>query len=225
MSWLKILKQIDDYRWELPKDYKPGMRVPALIYADRAMIQQLEGDQAIEQAANVATLPGIVGRSLAMPDIHGGDGFDINCGTRVITTALRADDVRPIMKDMVNQLYRDVPPGIGGHGFLRLKRAELDELMVQGAAWMVEHGYGEPDDLDATESHGCLPGADPSAVSERARERGLAQLGTLGSGNHFLEVQAVDQVFDETAARAFGIDGPGQVAIFFHCGSRGLGDQ
>jgi tRNA-splicing ligase RtcB len=247
MSWLNILKQIDDYRWELPQDYKPGMRVPALIFADRAMIQQLEGDQAIEQAANVATLPGIVGRSLAMPDIHwgygfpiggvaamrvedgvvspGGVGFDINCGTRVITTSLREDEVRPIIKELVNQLYRDVPPGIGGHGFLRLKRAELDELMTQGSAWMVERGYGEADDLDATESRGCLAGADPAAVSERARERGLAQLGTIGSGNHFLEVQAVEQVYDEAAARAFGLDGPGQVVIFFHCGSRGFGHQ
>jgi tRNA-splicing ligase RtcB len=247
MSWLDILKQIDNYRWELPQDYKPGMRVPALIYADRAMIEHLEGDQAIEQAANVATLPGIVGRSLAMPDIHwgygfpiggvaamrvedgvvspGGVGFDINCGTRVITTALREDEVRPIINELLNQLYRDVPPGIGGHGFLRLKTGELDELMAQGSAWMVERGYGEADDLDATESHGCLPGADPLAVSGRARERGLAQLGTIGSGNHFLEVQAVEQIYDETAARAFGLSGPGQVVIFFHCGSRGFGHQ
>ncbi len=247
MSWLNILKQIDDYRWELPRDYKQGMRVPALIFADRAMLQQLEGDQAIEQAANVATLPGIVGRSLAMPDIHwgygfpiggvaamrvedgvvspGGVGFDINCGTRVITTALREDEVRPIINELLNQLYRDVPPGIGGHGFLRLKTGELDELMAKGSAWMVERGYGEADDLDATESRGCLPGADPSAVSGRARERGLAQLGTIGSGNHFLEVQAVEQLYDETAARAFGLDGPGQVVIFFHCGSRGFGHQ
>ena len=247
MSWLKILTKIDDYRWELPKDYKPGMRVPALIYADRAMLEQLEGDQAIEQAANVATLPGIVGRSLAMPDIHwgygfpiggvaamrvddgvvspGGVGFDINCGTRVITTTLREDEVRPILKELVNQLYRDAPPGLGGHGFLRVNRQELDELMVKGAAWMVECGYGEPEDLDATESRGCLPGADPAAVSERARERGLAQLGTIGSGNHFLEVQVVEQIFDEEAARAFGIDGPGQVVVFFHCGSRGFGHQ
>ena len=247
MSWLSILKQIDEYRWELPQDYKPGMRVPALIFADRAMIEQLEGDQAIEQAANVAMLPGIVGHSLAMPDIHwgygfpiggvaamrledgvvspGGVGFDINCGTRVITTTLREHEVRPLMKDIVNQLYRDIPPGIGGHGFLRVTPGELDELMVRGAAWMVERGYGRPDDLEATESRGCLPGAGPAAVSERARQRGLAQLGTIGSGNHFLEVQAVDQVYDETCARAFGIDGPGQVAIFFHCGSRGFGHQ
>ncbi len=247
MNWLKILKQIDDYRWELSQDYKPGMRVPALIFADRAMIEQMGDDQAIEQAANVATLPGIVGRSLAMPDIHwgygfpiggvaamrvedgvvspGGVGFDINCGTRVITTTLQEGEVRPILRELVNQLYRDAPPGLGGHGFLRLNRRELDELMVQGAAWMVERGYGEPDDLDATESRGCLEGADPGAVSERARQRGLAQLGTLGSGNHFLEVQVVEQIFDETAARAFRLDGPGQVVIFFHCGSRGFGHQ
>ena len=247
MSWLKILKQIDDQRWELPQDYKPGMRVPALIFADRAMLEQLEGDQAIEQAANVATLPGIIGRSLAMPDIHwgygfpiggvaamrvedgvvspGGVGFDINCGARVISTKLREEDVRPILKELVNQLYRDTPAGLGGHGFLRLKHGELDDLMVQGAAWMVERGYGEPEDLDATESRGCLAGADPGAVSERARQRGLVQLGTLGSGNHFLEVQVVEQIFDEEAARAFGLDGPGQVLIFFHCGSRGFGHQ
>ena len=247
MSWLNVLKQIDDYRWELPQDYKPGMRVPALIFADRAMLEQMGDDQAIEQAANVATLPGIVGRSLAMPDIHwgygfpiggvaamrvedgvvspGGVGFDINCGTRVITTTLQEEEVRPILRELVNQLYRDAPPGLGGHGFLRLNRRELDELMVQGAAWMVERGYGEPDDLDATESRGCLEGADPGAVSERARQRGLAQLGTLGSGNHFLEVQVVEQIFDETAARAFRLDGPGQVVIFFHCGSRGFGHQ
>ncbi len=248
MSWLKILKQIDDYRWELPQDYKPGMRVPALIFADRAMLQQLDdGDQAIEQAANVATLPGIVGRSLAMPDIHwgygfpiggvaamrvedgvvspGGVGFDINCGTRVITTTLREEEVRPILRELVNQLYRDAPPGLGGHGFLRLNHRELDELLVQGSAWMVERGYGEPEDLDATESRGCLAGVDLGAVSERARQRGLAQLGTIGSGNHFLEVQVVDEIFDKEAAHAFRLEEPGQVVIFFHCGSRGFGHQ
>jgi tRNA-splicing ligase RtcB len=248
VSWLDILTKIDDYRWELPASYKAGMRVPARIFADQEMLEQLdEGDQAIEQAANVATLPGIVGRSLAMPDIHwgygfpiggvaamrlddgvvspGGVGFDINCGTRVITTTLLERDVRPILRDLVNQLYRDVPPGMGGHGFLRVNRQELDDLMVQGARWMVDHGYGEPEDLEATESHGRLPGADPSKVSERARQRGLAQLGTLGSGNHFLEVQAVDEVYDEQVAAVFGIDGPGQVVVFFHCGSRGFGHQ
>ena len=247
MSWLKVLRRIDDYRWELPKEYKRGMRVPALIYADRRMLEAMEGDQAIEQAANVAMLPGIVGRSLAMPDIHwgygfpiggvaamrlddgvvspGGVGFDINCGTRIIATKLTEEEIRPLLTDVVNQLYRDVPPGLGGHGFLRVNRQELDDLMVRGSAWMVEHGYGDAEDLDATESRGALPGADPAKVSERARERGLAQLGTIGSGNHFLEVQAVEQIYDEDVARAFGIDGPGQVLVFFHCGSRGFGHQ
>ena len=247
MSWLDILRRIDDQRWELPQDYKPGMRVPALIFADRAMLEQLDGDQAIEQAANVATLPGIEGRSLAMPDIHwgygfpiggvaamrvedgvvspGGVGFDINCGTRVVATRLEEREVRPLLPKLVDQLYRDAPPGLGRKGALRLRRDELDALMVEGASWMVDHGYGEPDDLDATESRGRLPGADPAEVSARARERGLAQLGTIGSGNHFLEVQAVDEVFEPEAARAFGLDGPGQVVIFFHCGSRGFGHQ
>ena len=247
MSWLKVLKQIDECRWELPKEYKRGMRVPAMIFADRAMIEQLGGDQAIEQAANVATLPGITGHSLAMPDIHwgygfpiggvaamrlddgvvspGGVGFDINCGTRVITTSLREDEARPILRELVNQLYRDVPPGLGGHGFLRVNHAELDDLMVRGARWMVEHGYGEEDDLDSCESGGCLPGADPSAVSERARQRGAAQLGTVGSGNHFLEMQSVDAIYDTEVARAFGIESAGQVVVFFHCGSRGFGHQ
>ena len=166
MSWLKILKQIDDQRWELPQDYKPGMRVPALIFADRAMLEQLEGDQAIEQAANVATLPGIVGRSLAMPDIHwgygfpiggvaamrvedgvvspGGVGFDINCGARVISTKLREEDVRPILKELVNQLYRDTPPGLRAHGFLPLSRRGRDPRMAKGAARSVEgRGQGQ----------------------------------------------------------------------------------
>jgi len=247
VSWLNVLRQIDEQRWELPADYKPGMRVPALIFANRPMLEAMEGDQAIEQAANVAMLPGIVGRSLAMPDIHwgygfpiggvaatrlddgvvspGGVGFDINCGTRVIATALTEDEVRPILRELINQLYRDAPPGLGGHGFLRVTPDDLDRLMVEGAAWMVERGYGEPDDLDATESRGCLPGADPAAVSGRARHRGLAQLGTIGSGNHFLELQVVEHLYDEKVARAFGLQGLGQVIVFFHCGSRGFGHQ
>jgi len=247
MSWFDVLTQIDECRWELPQDYKRGMRVPARIFADRKMIAQLEGDQAIEQAANVATLPGITGHSLAMPDIHwgygfpiggvaamriddgvvspGGVGFDINCGTRVIATSLDEAGVRPLLKDIVNQLYRDAPPGMGGHGFLKVTSAELDELMVQGARWMVERGYGEPDDIDACESNGALAGADPSAVSDRARQRGAAQLGTIGSGNHFLEVQRVDAIYDQDVARAFGVEREGQVLVFFHCGSRGFGHQ
>ncbi len=133
--------------------------------------------------------------------------------------------MRPVLKQLVDQLFRDVPAGLGGKGDLRLTDAELDELMVRGAAWMIEHGYGWPDDLEVTESRGCLAGADPDAVSERARQRGRAQLGTLGAGNHFLEVQVLDEVFDREAASCFGLGDPGQVLVFFHCGSRGFGHQ
>ncbi len=246
-DWRKVLHKVDDYRWELPQDYKAGMRVPALIFADEKMLKVMAEDQAIEQAANVAFLPGIVNRSLAMPDIHwgygfpiggvaamrvedgvvspGGVGFDINCGTRLLLTTLREEEVRPVLRELVNQLFRDVPAGLGGKGLIRVSYDELDDLMVRGAGWMVERGMGEPEDLEVTESNGCLPGADPAAVSSRARERGRAQLGTLGSGNHFLEIQMVDAVYDEEAAGVFGLSGPGQVVVFLHTGSRGFGHQ
>jgi len=246
-NWRQILKKVDDYRWELPQDYKPGMRVPGLIFADEAMLNLMAEDQAIEQVANVAFLPGIVGHSLAMPDIHwgygfpiggvaamrvkdgvvspGGVGFDINCGARLLRTDLREKDVRPVLRELVNQLFRDVPAGLGGHGPLRLSHSELEDLMVRGARWMVDRDYGLPEDLEVTESQGCLPGADPAVVSQRARQRGLAQLGTLGSGNHFLEVQVVDTIYDRSAADVFGLEEPGQVVVFFHCGSRGFGHQ
>jgi tRNA-splicing ligase RtcB len=246
-DWRHVLQRVDAYRWELPVDYKPGMRVPARIYADEALLAILEEEQALEQVANVATLPGIVWRSLAMPDIHwgygfpiggvaamrvddgvvspGGVGFDINCGTRLITTTLTERDVAPRITDLVNQLFRDVPAGLGATGPLVLSDAELDEVMVRGSAWMVERGYGWRDDLEVTENGGCLAGADPAAVSARARRRGSAQLGTLGAGNHFLEVQVVDTVYDPAVAARFDISAPGQVVVFLHCGSRGFGHQ
>ncbi|HWQ27639.1 MAG TPA: RtcB family protein [Dehalococcoidia bacterium] len=246
-TWRKVLRRIDDYRWELPADYKPGMRVPARIYADEALLSIVEEEQALEQAANVATLPGIVWRSLAMPDIHwgygfpiggvaamrlddgvvspGGVGFDINCGTRLIATNLTEADVRPRLQELVDRLFQEVPAGLGGHGPIRVTDSELDEIMVQGSAWMVERGYGLPEDLEVTESRGRIPGADPACVTTRARQRGHAQLGTLGSGNHFLEVQVLDTVYDREAATRFGLAEPGQVLVFFHCGSRGFGHQ
>ncbi len=245
--WRKVLQRIDAYRWELPADYKPGMRVPARIYADEALLDIAGEEQAIEQAANVATLPGIVWRSLAMPDIHwgygfpiggvaamrlddgvvspGGVGFDINCGTRLLATNLTVADVQPRIEELADRLFSEVPAGLGGTGPLRVSDAELDSLMVKGSPWMVERGYGWPEDLEATESHGCLPGARPGVVSSRARQRGHAQLGTLGAGNHFLEVQALDAVYDRQAATRFGLGEPGQVLVFFHCGSRGFGHQ
>jgi tRNA-splicing ligase RtcB len=247
VEWKQVLQRVDDYRWELPASYKQGMLVPARVYADEALLDLLSEEQALEQAANVAMLPGIVWRSLAMPDIHwgygfpiggvaamrvedgvvspGGVGFDINCGTRILLTNLTRDDVSGRLKELVDQLFRDVPAGLGGKGPLTLTTPELDDVMVSGASWMIEHGYGWPGDLEVTESHGRLAGADPAMVSERARKRGMAQLGTLGSGNHFLEVQAVETVYDGAAAECFGLNRPGQVIVFLHCGSRGFGHQ
>ena len=245
-GWLRSLEKVDDFRWRLPVSYKAGMRVPGLIYADERLLKTMAEDQAVEQVANVAFLPGVVGYSMAMPDIHwgygfpiggvaamrldggvvspGGVGFDINCGARLLRTNLTEGDVRPVLDRLADQLFRDVPSGLGAHGPLRVNNKELDDIMVRGAAWMIDRGYGMADDLETTESRGCLAGADPSKVSQHARERGQEQLGTLGAGNHFLEVEAVEAIYDEEAAGAFGLE-TGKVVVFFHCGSRGFGHQ
>ncbi|MDP3062331.1 MAG: RtcB family protein, partial [Chloroflexota bacterium] len=247
MTIPKKLRQLDEYRWELPRDYKPGMRVPGIIYANSGLMQAILGDQALEQVANVATLPGIVGASYAMPDIHwgygfpvggvaatraedgvvspGGVGFDINCGVRLLRTDLTEADVRPHLDRLTDVLYANVPSGVGTSGKLRLKAQELDRAMSQGARWAVEQGMGDQEDLEVTEESGCIEGADPDAVGARPRERGAPQLGTLGSGNHFLEVQAVADIYDTRAASALGILSVGQVTVMLHCGSRGLGHQ
>jgi tRNA-splicing ligase RtcB len=246
-NWREILQKLDDSRWLLPASYKPGMRVPGLIYSSEEMLDAMAEDEAFEQVANVAFLPGIEGYSYAMPDIHwgygfpiggvaatreedgvvspGGVGFDINCGARLLRTSLREEDVRPRLKQLVDQVFRDIPAGMGGHGPVKIDDADLDQIMLRGAAWMVDQGIGTAGDLASCESGGCLPEADPDRVSRRARQRGMAQLATLGSGNHFLELQAVEAVYDAEAARVCGIDGPGQVVVFFHCGSRGFGHQ
>jgi tRNA-splicing ligase RtcB len=246
-NWRDILTEVAPYRWEVPVDYKPGMNVPVRVYADETLLDIAGEEQAIAQAVNVAMLPGIVWRSLAMPDIHwgygfpiggvaamrlddgvispGGVGFDINCGTRLIATTLTFADVQPVQQQLVDQLFRDIPAGLGGRGPLEVTDAELDDLMVRGATWMIERGFGWPEDAERTESEGVLGGADPARVSQRARQRGRAQLGTLGSGNHFLEVQVLDAVFDRKAAVRFGLGEPGQILVFFHCGSRGFGHQ
>ncbi len=242
-----VLKRIDDYRWELPVSYKPGMRVPGLIYADELLLKHIMEDKALEQVANVAFLPGIVGHSLAMPDIHwgygfpvggvaataledgvispGGIGFDINCGTRLLLTNLRDEEVRPRCEDLANKLFRNIPSGVGSEGNIRLSEAEMDQVLTSGARWAVKRGFGIPEDLEVTEEGGAMPGAVPDAVSDRARKRGAPQIGTLGSGNHFLEVQVVEEVYDPAAAEAYGIQGLGQVVVFLHTGSRGLGHQ
>ncbi|MCL6481023.1 MAG: RtcB family protein [Firmicutes bacterium] len=240
------LQKIDEYRWRVPKGTKLGMRTDALIYADERLLQAILKDLSVDQAMNVAFLPGIVGRSLAMPDIHqgygfpiggvaatdfrtgvispGGVGFDINCGVRLLASPLRKDDVVPRLRELVNQLFRDVPSGTGSEGYLKCNLQELDRVLTEGAAWVVARGFGEASDVEYCEESGCMAGADPSQVSQRAKQRGHTQLGTLGSGNHFLEVQYVQKVFEPEVARCFGLE-EDQVVVLIHCGSRGLGHQ
>src|SRR5437773_346843 len=222
------------------------MRVPGLIVADERLIASIRTDASLEQVANGATLPGIVRAALAMPDIHqgyglpvggvvatdashgaispGAIGFDINCGVRLVKSHFDAGDVAARMEPLVDALYATIPTGVGSRGPLALDARMLDEVMARGAAWAVERGYGVPDDLERIESGGCLDGADPGKVSERARERGRRQLGTLGSGNHFLEVQVVETIEDPSTADALGVR-QGQVMVMIHTGSRGLGHQ
>jgi tRNA-splicing ligase RtcB len=234
--------------WEIPTSGKSGMRVPARLYASEKLLAAM--DQGVfDQVTNVACLPGIVEASLCMPDGHwgygfpiggvaafdaetgvvspGGIGFDINCGMRAMRSSLTEAEVRPRIRELVDALYRAVPAGVGARGFVRLSEAELRCIMVEGASWCVAHGHGWLEDLDRIESRGALPGADPDAVSARAVARGLHQLGTLGSGNHYLEVQVVPEggIHDPVAARAMGIESAGQIVVMLHCGSRGFGHQ
>jgi tRNA-splicing ligase RtcB len=217
-----------------------------MVYASRPLLDQIRKDASLQQAVNVSMLPGIVGPSLAMPDIHqgygfpiggvaamdwrngvvspGGVGFDINCGVRLVRTSIGVEEARARLRELLNQVFRDVPCGTGGEGPIQLEYKELDEVLVNGARWVVEQGFGEPRDAEFAEERGALAGADPAKVSDRAKERGRHQLGTLGSGNHFLEIQYVEQVHDSNAAEAMGLE-RGQVVVLVHCGSRGLGHQ
>jgi len=245
--WEGPLEKIDDFRWRIPKSYKHGMRVDGLIYADEKLLKDIRHDKAAEQVANVAFLPGIVGASLGMPDIHwgygfpiggvaatdvekdgvispGGVGFDINCGVRLLRTELEEKDVVPKIKELVTALFQTVPSGVGSEGAIRASAKDEKEIMVRGAAWAVRQGFGTEADLEATEERGAIAGADPEVVSEHAFERGKAQSGTLGSGNHFLEVQAIDQLFDQELVDAFDLR-LGQVTVMIHSGSRGFGYQ
>ncbi len=238
------LKQIDAYRWEIPQ--VGAMRVPGRLYASAAMIHDLTRDEAVQQVVNVAHLPGIVGASMAMPDIHwgygfpiggvaafnwetgvvspGGVGYDINCGVRLAASRLTEDDLRPVLSRLADALYREIPSGVGATGSLKLSKKDEKAVLLQGSRWAVSQGFGEEMDIDHTEDRGCIAGADPQVVSERALERGLQQLGTLGSGNHFVEIGIVDEIFQEDIARQFGLF-PGQATLMIHSGSRGLGYQ
>jgi len=245
--WRDVVRKIDDYRWEIPTGYKPGMVVPGLIFANEDMLHHIWEEQAIQQVANVAFLPGIIGHSLAMPDIHwgygfpiggvagirvddgvvspGGVGFDINCGVRLLRTNLTGEEVKPLIEKLINELYDNVPSGLGSTGKLRVSQGELDTVVVKGSRWAVEKGYGEAEDIAVTEESGAIEGANPDKVSAKAKKRGIPQLGTLGSGNHFLEVEVVDKIYDHDTARAMGINSTGQVLVLIHTGSRGFGHQ
>jgi tRNA-splicing ligase RtcB (3'-phosphate/5'-hydroxy nucleic acid ligase) len=241
------LNRIDEYRWEIPVEFDPGMRVPGRIYCDERLLQTVRKDQALQQVANVAHLPGIVNYSLAMPDIHwgygfpiggvaatdpdnkgvispGGIGFDINCGVRLVRTNLTFEEIQPKLKTLVATLFNEVPCGVGQSGKIRISQKERAHAVTKGVRWVVGKGFGVQEDLEHVEAGGCLEGADPEAVSERAFKRGADQLGTLGSGNHFLEVQVIDRVFDEEAASRFDLH-EGEVTVMIHSGSRGFGYQ
>jgi tRNA-splicing ligase RtcB len=242
------IRKVSDTLWELPSTHRQGMRVPARIVADEALLAAMDPG-VFAQAAAVATLPGIVGHSWCMPDGHwgygfpvggmaafdpdtgvispGGIGFDINCGVRLVRTSLSWEEVEPRIGELMDLLARLVPAGVGARGSLTLSREEFRRVAVEGAAWCLERGFGWPEDLESTENGGRADGADPAAVSSRAVERGLQQVGTLGSGNHYLEIQVAHEADrpDPGVARAFGIDLPDQVVVMLHCGSRGFGHQ
>jgi len=245
--WQGQLIKIDDYRWKIPENYKTGMRVPGLIYASKEMLESICNEQTPEQVANVAFLPGIVGYSFAMPDIHwgygfpiggvaamdikdgvispGGVGYDINCGVRLLRTSLSEAEVRPRINELINALFLNVPSGLGSEGKIKVSQKEMNQLMVEGARWAVKRGLGSEEDLDVTEEGGCLGGADPSKISDKAAKRGMPQAGTLGSGNHFLEIQVVKEIFDSHVASIMGITEIGQILVLIHTGSRGFGHQ
>jgi tRNA-splicing ligase RtcB len=239
-------KQIEEYIYEVPVSYRQDMQVPARFYADAVLLEGVKNDKSLEQLVNTAVLPGAVKYALAMPDIHqgygfpiggvlatelpdgvispGGVGYDINCGVRLLATHLEKEDVTPYLDDLASALYANCPSGVGKGGNIKIKLGELDRLMESGARWALKRGFASESDVERTEENGCLKGADASKVSPRAKDRGKGQVGTLGAGNHFIEIDVVDMILDESAARSIGLF-RGQVAIQIHCGSRGLGHQ
>lgn len=242
------VNKVSDCVWEIPKTEKEGMQVPARIYASNTLMENMDKG-VFEQITNVACLPGIQKYAFCMPDGHwgygfpiggvaafdidngvispGGIGFDINCGMRLITTNLKINEVKPRLRELVNELYRSVPTGVGAKGVLKVSESQLKDIMKRGVDWCIENGYGWPQDRERIEEYGHIPGADPSKVSEKAISRGIKQLGTLGSGNHYLEIQWVTagNIFDEKIAKVMGIKEKDQIVIMVHCGSRGFGHQ
>lgn len=253
MAWKGPLNKVDEYRYEIPSDYRGEnnnlkMQTSALIYADESMIPAIREDNAPEQAANVTMLPGIVGKSLAMPDIHwgygfpiggvaatslengvispGGVGFDINCGCRLVRTNLNINDLsKEKIINLVDEMFKNVPSGLGSEAKVRFSKRELEEILVAGAKYAIEKGYGWEEDVEFLEENGCLKGADPKEISSKAFERGLSQVGSLGAGNHFLEIQKVADIYEPEVAKVFGIREIGQIMVMIHTGSRGFGHQ
>jgi tRNA-splicing ligase RtcB len=239
-------KNIEEFVYEVPISYRRDMRVPARFYADAVLLEGVKNDLSLEQLVNTATLPGAVKYALAMPDIHqgygfpiggvvatklpdgvispGGVGYDINCGVRLLASHLTHEEAKPYLEDLASALYTNCPSGVGKGGSIKLKSGELDKVMESGSNWALKRGLADESDLERTEENGCLTGADAAMVSPRAKERGKGQVGTLGAGNHFIEVDVVDAVFDEAVARRIGLF-EGQIAVQIHCGSRGLGHQ
>lgn len=246
MGLKEKVKKIGPCLWELPKEAKEGMRVPAWFFLSDKLLKQVE-DGALEQAANVAFLPGIYKHAIALPDMHfgygfpiggvaaldfengglspGGIGFDINCGVRLLRTNLTVDQVKPKLKDILESIFRNVPSGVGEVGKIKLSFSELDEVLTNGARWAAGKGYGTEKDLEHLEENGCMKGANPEKISNEAKKRGAPQLGTLGAGNHFLEIQVVDKIYLPEVAKIFGIEKENQICVMIHTGSRGFGHQ
>jgi tRNA-splicing ligase RtcB len=246
MVTLKDLTRLSEFEWEIPRAFRPDMRVPVRLFATQEMLEAIMDDRSLEQAVNSATLPGLVGHVVVMPDMHqgygfpiggvaatrypegvispGGIGYDINCGVRLLASAIDYESVRPQLGELANALNRYCPSGVGEEGKVRLSDAELDQVCRDGARWALKKGYASEADLRRTEEGGRLPGADPATLSQRARQRGRPQLGSLGAGNHFIEIDLIDEIFDSEAAQAMGLQ-IGCLAVQIHCGSRGFGHQ
>jgi len=246
VNWSEILEPVSESKWRIPKQSHPAMRVDGIIYASQELLDDVFKDQALSQVVNVAQLPGILGAAMAMPDIHwgygfpiggvagfdvnegivspGGVGYDINCGVRLLRSNLEVKDVQSRMQELIQTIYHNVPAGVGSEGRIRLKNQELKRVLEKGSNWAVQNGYGWQEDIYCTEDQGQMKNVDSTVVSARALERGANQLGTLGSGNHFLEIQVVDKIYEPEVARVFGLE-IGQVTVMIHCGSRGLGYQ
>jgi len=241
------LERIDEYTWRIPKKFKRGMRVPGMVFADEELLSKMKTDRTLIQCANVAHLPGIYKYAITLPDGHegygfpiggvaatdyeegvispGGVGYDINCGVRLLTTNLSEEDIRPHLVKLAEIIFRNVPCGLGSRRKTSVSMSELDRIVTEGVPRIVDQGFGWPEDIEHCEENGCMEYANPDKVSSTAKKRGLSQIGTLGSGNHFLEVQKVDKIYIPEVAKAFGITHEGQVTAMVHCGSRGFGHQ